>query len=81
MPSAVPHKRITAVLPFFSFDAKKVTKSPDKIAVKKAAIFIGETVLKIIQLAPKDCAITAPSVAPEDMPMIPGSARGFLKYI
>ena len=52
---------------------------PAIIAPKNANIFTEEIVPKAIVAIPKDCAITAPRVAPALIPMIPGSAREFLK--
>lgn len=59
----------------------KIIIPPAAKAPAKAKILMGLIVPKIIGDAPMICAQTAPRVAPLEIPMIPGSARLFLKYI
>ena len=66
--------------------AREVTRRPESKAPRNAQRFTGEIILKIlierIVLPPaliKILAITAPRVAPELIPIMPGSARGFRK--
>lgn len=91
VPSEVPHKRsiIEEFFPAF-VNAKNVTKSPANMEVINAKRFTGEIKCAIGKRGAKmpfvaksgvkkTVAITAPSVAPELMPKMPGSANGFLK--
>ena len=66
--------------------ASTVTKAPAKSAPTNAQKLTGEINAKIpLERTLIDpaaiivLAVTAPSVAPEEMPIIPGSASGFLK--
>lgn len=81
VPKAEPHNKSVIVPSFDEYFAKKVMIAPARIAPQKAKIFMEEIVVAMIIEIPKVCAITAPKVAPALIPMIPGSARGFLKYI
>lgn len=90
VPKAVPHKSsiIEEFLPVL-LKAIKVTKNP---AIKEAinakrftgdinnVIFVRKELLRFFNaFARVTEAITAPNVAPEEIPIIPGSAKGFLK--
>ena len=71
VPSAVPHKRsIIEDEELQHLKAKRVTRMPAPKAHAKAKKLTGKRSKE---------AITAPKVAPELIPIIPGSARGFLK--
>lgn len=69
--------------------ARNVTKRPASKDEAKAKRFTGEMKtesfvkrgrFRLAVMVPKKTeAITAPKVAPEEIPIIPGSARGFLK--
>ena len=87
MPSAVPQSSSITLEAFPALlNASAVTKKPAPSAPKKAQKFIGEINLKTgssaagsVRPARITVAITAPNVAPEEMPIIPGSARGLRK--
>ena len=87
VPRAVPQRKSITEEAFPALlKASAVTKNPAASAPKKAQRFIGEINLKTGSSAGGKAlparitvAITAPSVAPEEIPIIPGSASGFLK--
>ena len=87
MPKAVPQSKSITLEAFPArLKARAVTKNPAASAPKKAQRFIGEINLKTgsraggkVRPAIMTVAITAPKVAPEEIPIIPGSASGFLK--
>ena len=78
VPKAVPHKSNITVDSRRLFPiASKVTTPPAANAPKNATIFTGE--IKLPAENPNTLATTAPKVAPDEIPIIPGSAKGFLK--
>ena len=74
MPSAVPQSK--SVDGDF-FPAMAITMIPDISAPKKEPSCKDEK--KVLLKIPMQEAKTAPSVAPDETPIIPGSASGFLK--
>ena len=86
VPSAVPQsKSITEEFFPAELNARNVTKTPAPSEPRKAQKLTGEIRVKNFEervAVPKErtvLAITAPKVAPELIPIIPGSASGFLK--
>ncbi len=74
VPSAVPQsKSVDGVF----FPAMAITSAPEISAPKKEPNCKDEK--KVVLKIPAQEAKTAPNVAPEETPIIPGSASGFLK--
>ena len=69
------------------FEPIKLIKKPEIRAPKKAKRFIGEMIFKMMAMARGNedfinkVEKIAPRVAAEEIPIIPGSARLFLKNI
>lgn len=77
VPIAVPEsKRVTLEFPRKTFENKKTQKAESK-APAKAKIVVG--LKKEIAARGSNPDKTAPKVAPEQTPIIPGSASGFRK--
>ena len=80
-PKTVPQRSRATVEDFEILKEIAVTKRAASSAPKKAPAFNKEINPQQNAPPPKDAAITAPRLAPEVMPMMPGSASGFLKNI